>query len=145
MYKRILIATDGSELAQKGVQHGLTLAKALGATATVVTATEPWTAVVAGDMGIAFPIDDYEKACAANAARILTGASALAKDLGVSCETQHAKDTFPADGIVETAKRLDCDLIVMASHGRRGVSRLILGSQANKVVTHSTVPVLIVR
>ena len=75
----------------------------------------------------------------------LAAASASATEIGVACDTQHAKDTFPADGIVETARRLDCDLIVMASHGRRGVSRLLLGSQANKVVTHGTVPVLIVR
>ncbi len=145
MYKRILIATDGSDLAQKGVRHGLMLAKSLATKATVVTATEPWTAVVAGEMGMAFPIDDYDRACVANAAKTLSAASALATEIGVDCDVQHAKDTFPADGIVEAAKRLDCDLIVMASHGRRGVSRLLLGSQANKVVTHSTVPVLIVR
>lgn len=145
MYKHILIATDGSDLAQKGVRHGLTLAKTFGSKATVVTATEPWTSVVAGEMGVAFPIDEYDKACAANAAKILTAVSALAKEIGIGIDTLHAKDTFPADGIVDAAKRLDCDLIVMASHGRRGVSRLLLGSQANKVVTHSSVPVLIVR
>ena len=69
----------------------------------------------------------------------------IAKQTGVTCETLHVKDQFPAEGIIETAKARGCDLIVMASHGRRGFARLLLGSQANKVVTHSTVPVLICR
>lgn len=145
MYKHILIATDGSELAMKALEQGLGLAKALGAKATAVTVTEPWTAAVSGEMAIAFPIDDYEKGCAANAARVLSSAAAAASKAGVACETYHVKDQFPAEGIVEAAKSRGCDLIVMASHGRRGVSRLLLGSQANKVVTHGAVPVLICR
>lgn len=145
MYKNLLIATDGSELATKAVEQGLGLAKALGAKATVVTVTEPWTAAVSGEMSIAFPVDDYEKGCAASAARVLAAASEIARKAGVACETQHVKDQFPAEGIVEAAKSRGADLIVMASHGRRGVTRLLLGSQANKVVTHSTVPVLICR
>ena len=145
MYKNILIATDGSELAQKAVQQGLALAKALGAKATAITVTEPWTAVVSGELGMAFPIDDYEKGCAANAERILAGVSAAASKAGVACDTLHVKDQFPAEGIIEAAKARGNDLIVMASHGRRGVTRLLLGSQATKVLTHSTIPVLVLR
>ncbi len=145
MYKKILIATDGSELALKAVRQGLGLAKALGADAVAITVTEPWTAVVSGEMGIAFPIDDYDKGCAANAAQILGNVTAAAKAAGVACETLHVKERFPAEGIVETAKQRGCDLIVMASHGRRGVSRMLLGSQTNKVVTQSTIPVLVIR
>ena len=145
MFKHILIATDGSDLALKAVDQGLALAKALNAKATAITATEPWPTVALGEMAIAFPIDEYEKGCADGAAKILGVVSKRAEEAGVACQTLHVKDQLAAEGIVETAKLRGCDLIVMASHGRRGLSRLLLGSQANSVVTHSTVPVLICR
>jgi nucleotide-binding universal stress UspA family protein len=145
VYKHILIATDGSELAQKAVEQGLALAKVLQAQVLIVTVTEPWTAVVSGEMGIVYPIDDYEKAVAGNAAKILADAAESARRSGQSCETLHVKDQFPAEGIVEAANAKNCDLIVMASHGRRGLTRILLGSQASSVVTHSKVPVLICR
>jgi nucleotide-binding universal stress UspA family protein len=145
VYKHILIATDGSELATKAVEQGLALAKALGAKATAVTVTESWVAIAPGEYAIAFPIDDYEKACAAGAQMTLGAVKEVAQRLGAACDTLHVKDQLPAEGIIETAKTLGCDLIVMASHGRRGVARLLLGSQANKVVTQSSVPVLICR
>ena len=145
MYKHLLIATDGSDLASKAVEQGLALAKALDANVTALTATESWTTIATGDMGMAFPVEDYEKGCADNAAKILGAVSKLADQAGVRCQTVHVKDRFAAEGIIETAKSRGCDLIVMASHGRRGISRLLLGSQANHVVTHSTVPVLICR
>jgi nucleotide-binding universal stress UspA family protein len=144
MYKHILIATDGSELAGRAVTAGLALAKALEARVTAMTATEPWSAMVMGEPALTFPIDDYEKAAAGNAERILEVASNMAKDAGVVCETVHVSD-FPAEGIIATAKDKGCDLIVMASHGRRGLSKLILGSQATRVLALSTVPVLICR
>jgi nucleotide-binding universal stress UspA family protein len=144
MYKHILIATDGSELANKAVLAGLTLAKTLQAKATVVTASEPWTSMMVGEPAFAFPIEDYEKASAENAARILAGASDIAKKVGVACDTVHVTD-FPAEAIIETAKKRGCDLIVMASHGRRGIARALLGSQATRVLTLSSIPVLICR
>jgi nucleotide-binding universal stress UspA family protein len=144
MYKHILIATDGSELAGKAVTTGLTLAKTLGAKATAVNATEPWTAMVTGEAALAFPIEEYEKSAAENAAKILSEVSAAAKKQGVACETVHVND-FPAEGIIATAKAKSCDLIVMASHGRRGIARVLLGSQAMRVLTLSSVPVLICR
>ena len=145
MYKHILIATDGSELAHKAVVQGFALAKAVGAKVTVVTVTEPWTAVVPGEMGMAFPIDEYEKGAAENAGNILSTVKREADATGVACQTVHMSDQYPADGIISTCKDKSCDLIVMASHGRRGISRLLIGSQANQVVVHSTVPVLVVR
>jgi nucleotide-binding universal stress UspA family protein len=145
MYKHLLIATDGSELAQKAVDHGLTLAKALKAKATVVTVTEPWTSIVTGEMVVAFPVEGYEKGAAANAARILSGVRGAAKKAGVPCDTLHVKDRFPAEGIIDAAMSNGCDLIVMASHGRRGLTRFLRGSQANRVVADSTIPVLICR
>jgi nucleotide-binding universal stress UspA family protein len=145
MYKHILIATDGSELAGKAVAEGFALARALNAQVTAVTVTEPWTALVSGEAMIAFPVEDYEKTANENAARILAGVSALARKADISCATVHAKDQYPADGILDTAKKSGCDLIVMASHGRRGLGRLLLGSQAVNVLTHSSLPVLICR
>lgn len=145
MYKHILIATDGSELAQKAVTQGLALAKTLGGKATVITVSEPLYAVFSGDMPYAPPMEEYEKNVAASASATLQAAADVAKATGQPCETLHVKERYPADGIVETAKQLGCDLIVMASHGRRGISRMLLGSQANQVVVHSPVPVLICR
>jgi len=144
MYKHILIATDGSELAGRAVTTGLALAKVLKARVTAVTATEPWSAMVIGEPALVFPIKEYEKATAENADRILSGVSSSAKDAGVKCETVHVND-FPAEGIVETARAKDCDLIVMASHGRRGLSKLLLGSQTTRVLTLTEMPVLVCR
>jgi nucleotide-binding universal stress UspA family protein len=145
MYKHILIASDGSELAGRAVEQGLTLAKTLGSKVTAVTVTEPWTAAVSGEWAVAFPVEEYEKAAAANAKKILDTVSETAARLGVACERVHVKDQFAAEGIVEEAKSRNCDLIVMGSHGRRGLAKFVLGSQATRVLTHSTTPMLIVR
>ncbi len=145
MYKHILIATDGSELAGKAVNAGLQLAKELKAKVTAVTVTEPWTAYVTGEAAIAFPLDEYEKSVTETAARALADVDSVAKKMAIECKGVHVKDQYPADGILETAKSLGCDLIVMASHGRRGLGRLLLGSAAVSVLTHSTIPVLVCR
>jgi nucleotide-binding universal stress UspA family protein len=145
MYKNLLIATDGSELSLKAVEQGLALAKALNAKATAVTVTEPWTAMASGDFAMSFPVEEYEQSVEASAQKILAGASEVAKKVGAPCNMLHVKDHFPAEGIIETADKLGCDLIVMSSHGRRGITRLLMGSQANNVLTHSKMPVLICR
>jgi nucleotide-binding universal stress UspA family protein len=147
VFKYILIATVGSDLAMKAVDQGLALAKVLNAKAIAitVTVTESWTSFASSEMAMAFPIEDYEKGCADGAAKILGAVSERADKTGITCKTLHVKDQFAAEGIPEAAKSSGCDLIVMASHGRRGLPRLLLGSQANKVVTHCAVPVLICR
>ncbi|HZT47296.1 MAG TPA: universal stress protein [Hyphomicrobiaceae bacterium] len=148
MYKHILIATDGSELAQKAVAQGLELAKRLGAKATAVVVTEPWDALSMAAMAeqrIPNPVADYEERMAAYANRVLWSVSEAAKKQDQPCLTLYVKDRYPAEGILEAAKSQGCDLIVMASHGRRGLSKLFLGSQAAKVVTLSPVPVLVCR
>jgi len=145
MYAHILIATDGSELAEKAVEQGLELTKMLSSKATAITVTEPWTAAVSGEWAVAFPVEEYEKAAATNAQRILDRVRETAKRIGVACQTVHVKDQFAAEGIVEEAKARGCDLIVMSSHGRRGLAKFVLGSQATRVLTHSDVPMLICR
>jgi len=145
MFKHLLIATDGSELAAKAVTCGLELAAKLDARVVILTATEPWLGLINADTNpVYFPVEEYERAAKAEAARIFDKARAEALQLGVACETLHV-DGFPAEAIIETAKAKACDLIVMASHGRRGITRLLLGSQATKVVTLSSVPVLVCR
>ncbi len=145
MYKHILIATDGSELAQKAVEQGLDIAKLMQAKVTAITVTEPWTAAVSGEWAVAFPVEEYEKASAGNAATILEAVQKLAAGRGVVCEAVHVKDQYPAEGIVEEAKARGCDLIVMSSHGRRGLAKFVLGSQATRVLANTTTPLLIAR
>lgn len=148
MYKRILIATEGSEFGGKALTHGLALAKALNVPVVVVTVTEAWSSLELARMariGNRNPIEQFEEMVTAAGDNILSHAADLAKEQGVSCETVHVRDSHPAEGIIATATQKGCDLIVMASHGRRGVNRLLLGSQANEVLAHSKVPALIVR
>ena len=146
MYKHILIATDGSELAQKGVDHGLSLAKNLDAKVVVVTVTEPFP-IYAGE-GWALGPGDFERYDADQikfAQELLAPIKASADRLGVTCETRHVPNRRPAEAILDTAAEEDCSLIVMASHGRRGLERLFLGSQTQEVVSRSSLPVLVVR
>ena len=148
MYKHILIATDGSELATKAVEYGLALAQCFGARVTIVTVTEQWSAFDMAQEAREHrpdPIGQFEAIASSAAKRILDGALARGKALGVACDPIHVKDQYPAEGIIATAKDRECDLIVMGSRGRRGISRLLLGSQAYEVLTHCTVPALIVR
>ncbi len=148
MYKNILIATDGSKLADKAVAHGIALAKAHHATASVVTVTDIWSAFDMAHeykLGKKDAIGEYEVLAAAGAKRVLDKAAEAAKAQGVDCRLIHVPDKHPADGILAAAEDIGADLIVMASHGRRGMQRLLLGSQANEVVTRSKVPVTVVR
>lgn len=148
MYKHILVATDGSELADRGLGHGLGLAGALGARVSVVTVTGMWSPVAMTNealRGRQSPSDEYERDMAEAARRILEAAARRAQAAGVEVATIHVPDSHPAPGIIDTAVQNGCDLIVMSSHGRRGARRLMLGSQTAEVVTHTTIPVLVIR
>lgn len=149
MYKHLLIATDGSEPAERGVSHGLALANPLNARVTFVNVTEP------------FPIFDSQAPMAGYAAgNQFTGLrkdratvcnptawsmQAAADKLGVPSNIVHVENKMPAPAILEQAKAERCDLIVVAPHGRRGLGKLLLGSQAAEVLSYSEVPVLVVR
>ncbi len=148
MYRNILISTDGSDLAGKAVEHGVMLAKKMDAKVTVVTVTEMWSALdmaAAVSRGTPNPMEIFEEMAAKSAQDILAAAKAVAKEAGIDCETLHVRDRAPAEGIIATANEKGCDLIVMASHGRRGLNRLLLGSQTTEVLAYSKVPVLVVR
>jgi nucleotide-binding universal stress UspA family protein len=145
MYKHILIATDGSELAGKVVTNALALAEALEARVTAVTVTDIYPTGPYSPIPMPSAVERYETAAAESAGKIRASVSEAASKLGVACETMHVKDQTPAEGIIAAAGEKACDLIVMASHGRRGVARILLGSRAQKVVTLSPVAVLICR
>ncbi len=144
MYKHILLPTDGGELSMKAVRQGLALAKQLGATATALIVRRPLREFVAE--GVTIPVPEAaQKDYAAQMDKLLDAARAEAKSAGVGCEALQVVHDEPWRGIIETAKSKGCDLIVMASHDRRGVSALLLGSETQKVLTHSSVPVLVYR
>lgn len=149
MYNRILISTDGSELGQKGVDHGLALAKALSLEVTIVTVTERFPVYSSG-VGYDLSWSDaamaeYAEGQKKSADGILSGARQAAERLGVSAETLHVPDAQVAEAIIAAAQKRSCGLIVMASHGRRGLGRVFLGSKTAEVLTHSDIPVLVVR
>jgi nucleotide-binding universal stress UspA family protein len=145
MYEHILIAVDGSDISVRAEEQGLALAKALGSQVTLVHATEPWPTAVSGEWALAMPLKEYQEVAAGNAKTVLAAGAERARGYGVACKTEHISDRYAAEGILERAKATPCDLIVMGSHGRRGLSKLLLGSEATRVLTGAHVPVLICR
>lgn len=145
MYKTILIPTDGSEFCERAVQQGVALAKLMGAKVVAVTVTQPLHMGIPRSLIPPNLLSTVEAELVKQASENLASAERAAKAAGVPIETLRAIKDHPWEGIVQTAKDKGCDLIVMASHGRRGVSAMILGSETQKVLVHSTVPVLVVR
>lgn len=145
MYKHLLLPTDGSTLSSRAIDQGLALAEAVGAKATILIVVEPFHSFNVSSDLLAEVRDDYEKSVRANAEKVLQAAADKARALGVQAETALVRDEHPHRRIVEAAAEHGCDLIVMASHGRRGVSALLMGSVTQKVLTHSTTPVLVIR
>jgi nucleotide-binding universal stress UspA family protein len=145
VYKHILIPTDGSELSAKAVRHGIAFAKSIGAKITVLTATEPFHVFSTDPKMLTDTAPVYKKHAEEFAAKTLGAVATSAKAAGVPCEIIHLKEGSPYEGIIATAKAKGCDLILMASHGRRGVSAVVLGSETVKVLTHSKTPVLVYR
>ena len=145
MFKHILIPTDGSDLSLKAVLYGVKLAKSCGAKVTGLTVAVPYR-VVAVD-AVLIPLDeaDYEERSRSASDKALEQVKIAADAAGVTCETVREVHDQPYRAIIDAAEALNCDLIVMASHGRRGISALLLGSETAKVLTHSTVPVLVYR
>ena len=145
MFKHILIATDGSELAAKAVTTGLELAKTLAAEITFVAVTEPRTHLVPAPMSIPPVLTEDDEVLRRGAETVLANACADAAKLNIVCTGVHVPNAFPAEAILKEAKARGCDVIVMASHGRRGLARLVLGGETLRVVTHSAIPVLVCR
>jgi nucleotide-binding universal stress UspA family protein len=145
MYKHILIPTDGSELSNKAVDHGIGLAKALNAKVTAVTVSEPFHIFAIEPVMVTDTPDEYKKRVAALTGKYLKAAKDAATAAGVACDVVQVEHEHPYETIIDTARKRGCDAIVMASHGRRGVSAVVLGSETVKVLTHSNIPVVVVR
>jgi nucleotide-binding universal stress UspA family protein len=145
MYKHILTPTDGSELANKAVEHGIALAKAIGARITIVTVIVPFHIFTLDPQVVEETSDQYKQRIQRRATATLSPVAAKAKAAGVPCETMYLEHEHVYQAIIDSAKTKGCDLITMASHGRRGVSAMILGSETVKVLTHSKIPVLVHR
>jgi nucleotide-binding universal stress UspA family protein len=145
IYSTILIPTDGSELAGKAVLHGVALAKEIGARIVVLTVLPPFHMFTTDTQMIEDTPAQYKVRMQKHAEKTLGAVAIAAQAAGVACETVSREHEHPYQAIIEIAGAKACDLIVMASHGRHGVSALLLGSETVKVLTHSTLPVLVHR
>lgn len=145
MFGRILIATDGSELSDRAVDQGLALAKAVGAKVTLLRVTSQPAPIVYEGIMVALPVDEITQEIAKGVEKYFVTLRSKASALGVDAETVQIENDFPWQVIIDTARDKGAGLIVMASHGRRGLSAVLLGSETQKVLTHSTIPVLVCR
>lgn len=147
--KHILVPTDGSPLANSALDQAVVLAKPLGAKITVTTVESAPNRTFYSE-GFAIPqlpelLNRMEEAEKEHARQILDTAKAIVTKAGAACDTVVSTGDLPYEAIIGTAKKLGCDLIVMASHGRGGVGAVVLGSETTKVLSHSTIPVLVCR
>jgi nucleotide-binding universal stress UspA family protein len=145
LYHRLLLPTDGSEASQRAILAGVDFARDIGAEVVGLTATPPFHLLSADPDVIGDTADQYADASRARGRRLLDDVESAAREAGVRCRLEQTVSDEPWQAIVETARRLGCDLIVMASHGRRGLSGLLLGSETQKVLVHSAIPVLVHR
>lgn len=149
MYEHILLPTDGSDIAQAGIDHGLALACKHGSKVTVVTVTEPLGGQFAFASDLWSPSEEeiaaFDDAQAQIARRILAPVKEKAEALGLAVETLHVPWRRPAGAVTDAAGERGCSLIVMSSHGRTGMNRIVLGSQTAEVLATAGVPVLVVR
>ena len=144
MYRNILVPTDGSDITRNAVTTAVSLAKLTGAKLTVISAKEPFPYSAISEMQPVPPQEFYDAQERIASARVKDALEA-ATAAGVECVPLTVEALHPWEAITETAKSQGCDLIVMASHGRRGMSALLLGSETQKVLTHCTTPVLVVK
>ena len=145
MYQHILLPTDGSELSTQAVRAGIRLAKSLGARVTALHTTPQFYPSQMLAREIIERAREYEGHAKEEVARVLGVVEEAAREAGVACNALHRASDSPWEEIIKIATEQGCDLIVMASHGRHGVSALLLGSETSKVLTHSKIPVLVCR
>ena len=145
MYTNILIPTDGSELAGKAVEHGIDLAERIGAKVTVLTVLPPFHTFTTDTQMIEDTPVQYKARMQKQAANTLGAVTHAAQAAGVACEAVQVEHEHPYPAIIDTAESKGCDLIVMASHGRHGISAIVLGSETVKVLTHCKIPMLVHR
>lgn len=146
MYHHLCLPTDGSPLSQHAIEEGLALARRLQARVTVVHVMQPYHVFAISPEQLALGSEaDYVRDARASSRRLLDSVEAQARALGVGCDTVAVEDELPWQSIIAIAGERGCDLIAMASHGRRGLKALVLGSETQQVLTHSSIPVLVYR
>jgi nucleotide-binding universal stress UspA family protein len=145
MYRHLLIPTDGHPLSMEAITHGVELARKSGAKVTILTVSEPAQVFASGGDQVADTPDEYRRHMRNHAAQGLDAAATVAASAGVSYDKVLIEQDEPYRAIIRVAEERGCDLIVMASHGRRGLPALVLGSETMKVLTHCSVPVLVYR
>lgn len=145
MYKRILLPTDGSEASRRAVQSGVDFARSIGAEVVAMTATPEFHTFAADSEMLELTADQFAEVSRTRAQRLLDEVLAAARDAGVPCSSVQVVSDDPDEAIIATARARMCDLIAMASHGRRGIKGLLLGSVTQKVLVHSAIPVLVYR
>ncbi len=147
MFKHIFVPTDGSELSQATVQRAVTFAREAGARITAFFAKPEYPIAYFGEGALIDPTtpEKFAEMAEQQATEYLGEVSRLCAEAGVPCATVSATSDIPYEAIIEAAEKTECDLIFMASHGRRGFSGFLLGSETNKVLTHSKIPVLVYR
>lgn len=147
MFSHLLVPTDGSKLSDKAIAHAIAMSKAMHSKITFFHATPGFPRPIYAE-GITVEVPsrkEYLKSSKEEAQKVLDRAVAKAKAAGVACATMHSATDTPWEAILAAAKKAKADAIVMASHGRRGIVGLLLGSETTKVLTHGTLPVLVVR
>jgi nucleotide-binding universal stress UspA family protein len=147
MYTNLLVATDGSKLSENAVVHAIGLARKLGAKLTAFYAAPDYPEPMYSE-GIIYEMmsrKDYAAVAAADAEKVLAKVAKRAETAGVKCDTRHALSRAPWEAILAAARKYKCDAIVMGSHGRGGLAALLLGSETQKVLVHSKLPVLVAR
>jgi len=145
MFKRILLPVDGSEASGRAVLAGVDFARSLGAEVIAMTATPSFHTFTMDAGMLEQTREDYARTSRAHGQRMLEGVAAAARDAGVPCTNVQITSDEPYEAIISAARDQGCDLIVMASHGRRGIKGLLLGSETQKVLVHSAIPVLVYR
>ena len=144
MFQRILVPTDGSDITQKAVDTAIKLARSLNARLYTISVKEPFPYSAISEMQPTPPQEFFDAQERIASQRIKAVRDACAA-MSIDCEAHTVEALHPWEAIIEHAQRMQCDLLVMASHGRRGVTALLLGSETQKVLTHSKIPVLVVR
>lgn len=145
MFEHILLPTDGSKLSEKLVKQGVRMAKALKASVTALHVSPKFHTFTYQTEMLESTRGDYANVSETTASNYLAFVKRVAKGAGVECDVVHVTSDQPFKEIIKTAQKKKCDLILMASHGRRGIEGFLLGSETQKVLTHSEIPVLVYR
>jgi nucleotide-binding universal stress UspA family protein len=145
MFKHILLPTDGSELSEAAIQKGVQFAKSINAELTGFHVILPFHVFTLQTEMLEDTKEQYERQSKVQAEQFLGVIKKAAEKAGVSCDTDYVTSSHPYEMIIKAAEKKGCDLIMMASHGRRGVQGLLIGSETQKVLTHTKIPVLVCR